>query len=66
MVLMHEREQPANAGPEVQKVWELALATLRFAVEVDPARTSKKLEREVTARSNRVGISTEGHRYGEL
>jgi hypothetical protein len=31
---------------EVQ-VWELALATLRFAVEVDPSRKPKKLEREL-------------------
>ncbi len=31
---------------EIQ-VWELALATLRFAVEVDPSRIPKKLEREI-------------------
>jgi len=36
------------------QVWELALATLRFAVGVDPARAPKKLEREV-ARSIKQG-----------
>lgn len=29
------------------QVWELSLATLRFAIEVDPSRKPKKLEREM-------------------